>query len=446
MPLSWRLVKILLISTYELGHQPLHVASPAAALLGAGHEVRANDVSIDPLDWDAVAWADGIGISVPMHTAMRLGVDVAERIRQRLPDIQICLYGLYASVGRDRTAGVVADRIIAGEYETALVEWAGTFDTGVTTELAKTSYELPARHLLPNLDRYAHLEHADGHRLVGYVEATHGCRHRCGHCPIPAIYDGLFRLVSTDVVLDDIGQLVAMGAEHITFGDPDFFNGPRHAMRLLEASHERFPHLTYDITVKVEHILNHRELWPRVGELGVIFAVSAFESTNDYILELLDKGHTAADMPVAIEIMRAAGIDIRPSWMPFTPWTTTGDIVDMFRFVAAHEIDTDPIQFTIRLLIPEDSVLLKRPELGGMLGDYHPDRLTYEWAALDATTDDLAAGFVQVVERSTRSNAPARSVTNELWAMALDADGKPLESLEMGSFEGRPRLSEPWFC
>jgi hypothetical protein len=38
------------------------------------------------------------------------------------------------------------------------------------------------------------------------------------------VYNGVFRIVQRDVVLADIRQQVAMGAEHITFGDPDFFN------------------------------------------------------------------------------------------------------------------------------------------------------------------------------------------------------------------------------
>ena len=444
-------MNILLISTYELGHQPLHVASPAGALRVAGHAVRAQDVSLDPLDLADVGWADGIGISVPMHTAMRLGIEVASRIRENSPDTPICLYGLYAAVGQDRTIGRIADRIISGEYEPALLAWADSLGAsqpavGITTDLVKTTFGLPARDVLPPLARYARLEMEGEQRTVGYVEASHGCRHRCGHCPIPSIYDGLFRIVGVDVVLEDIAQLVAMGAEHITFGDPDFFNGPHHAMRILEASHERFPDLTYDITVKVEHILKHRDVWSRVGELGVVFAVSAFETTNNQILAILDKGHDVDGMAQAVSIMRQAEIDIRPSWMPFTPWTTLEDVVDIFRFVATHDLPTDPIQFTIRLLIPEGSVLLSRPELVPHLGEYDPDRLTYEWSPIDGRTDELARRFADHVEHSTRSELADDAIVDDLWALALDSADLPAESLDLGSFEGRPRLTEPWFC
>ncbi|MDH3193612.1 MAG: CUAEP/CCAEP-tail radical SAM protein [Acidimicrobiia bacterium] len=439
-------VKALLISTYELGHQPLHVASPAAVLRSDGHDVRAGDLAVDPIDWDDVEWADAVAISVPMHTAMRLAVDVASRIKARFSDKPICLYGLYAGMSQGTTLGRVADRIIVGEYETALASWANTLDSGVSRELIKSTFLLPARDLLPPLDRYAKLESAGQERIVGYVEASHGCRHRCGHCPIPAIYDGLFRVVGADVVLDDIAQLVGMGAEHITFGDPDFFNGPHHAMRILEEAHRQFPDLTFDITVKVEHILKHRTLWGRVRAAGVVFAVSAFESMNDDILAILDKGHDRQDMAEAVEIMRSVGIDIRPSWLPFTPWTTAEDVVEMFRFVAEYDLPTDPIQFTIKLLIPEGSVLLKRPELTPYLGVYDHDRLTYEWVAIDSRAGKLVSRYCEHVDHSMRSNVDPSDLIRDLFAMALEAAELPPEPLEIGSFEGRPRLTEPWFC
>ena len=76
------------------------------------------------------------------------------------------------------------------------------------------------------LEKYARLTMPDGRtRTVGYTEASRGCKHLCRHCPIVPVYDGVFRVVDRDVVLEDIRQQVAAGAQHITFGDPDFFNG-----------------------------------------------------------------------------------------------------------------------------------------------------------------------------------------------------------------------------
>src|SRR3954464_4627957 len=233
-------MRVLLVSTYELGHQPLHVASPAAALRDAGHDVRCLDISVEPWDPEAVEWADKVAFSVPMHTAMRLAMRAAEATKRARPELPVCFYGLYAPVSRDLTLGRLADRVIAGEYEPQLAAWAAGACGGPERDLGRHAFQLPARDLLPPLERYAHLALNHEERLVGYVEASHGCVHMCRHCPIPSVFDARIPILGADAVLADIEQLVAMGAPHITFGDPDFLNGRKHSLAIVRTMHERF--------------------------------------------------------------------------------------------------------------------------------------------------------------------------------------------------------------
>ena len=192
---------------------------------------------------------------------------------------------------------------------------------GALCDFADLAATLGSRHALPPLERYAHLALDGQERPVGYVEASHGCVHKCAHCPLPVIYDGRIRIVEGDVVLADIEQLVEMGARHITFGDPDFLNGVTHSLRVVRAMHERFPDLTFDCTTKVEHILEHAQVWPELAANGCLFVVSALECVNDEILARLDKGHSTEEASHAIALLREHGIEIRPSFLPFTPWT-----------------------------------------------------------------------------------------------------------------------------
>ena len=456
-------MKTLLVSTYELGHQPLHVASPAAALLEAGHEVRCLDLSVEPWSSELVDWSQAVAFSVPMHTAMRLALPAARAVRRRRPELPICLYGLYAPVSRDLTVGALADRVIAGEYVAALVAWAdelaGADRRGRTPaarfelRLDRTSFARPARHLLPPLERYAHLALGDEERLVGYVETTHGCRHRCRHCPLPAVYDGALRVVGRDTVLADVEQLVELGARHITFGDPDFLNGPTHSMRLVRAIHELFPELTFDCTVKVEHVLGHAELWPELAASGCLFVVTAIESLNDDILARLDKGHTAAEASVAIGLLREHGIAPRPTFLPFTPWTTHADVLELLDFVARHDLvaNVDPVQYSLRLLLPEGSLLLDRPDatLRQSLVDYDAERLTYTWRAADPMVDLVQARLAALTEQAATAAEPAHETFSRVRAAALEVAGleaEPAVAIPQGSIEGRPRLTEPWFC
>jgi radical SAM family protein len=459
-------VRILLVSTYELGHQPLHVASPAGALRARGHEVRAVDVSVQPWDRTLVDWADGVAFSVPMHTAMRMALPLAASVRSQRHGLSVCLYGLYAAMGRDLTADL-ADLVIAGEYEPALLEWAAgtgapSTQTGcdVLVHIGRSSFTTPARDLLPPLERYARLVLGDDERLTAAVEASHGCSHRCRHCPLPVVYDGRLRVVPEDVVVADVAQLVAMGASHVSFADPDFLNGPRHAIRVAQAVHSCFPELSFDCTTKVEHILAHEELWPALAAMGCLFVVSAFESVDDVTLRILDKGHTAADESAAVSLLRRHGIEIRPSWLPFTPWTRAADLVAMLDFVVAHDLvgNVDAVQYTIRLLLPEGSLLSSLPEVKKRLWRYEGSRLSWVWTSEEAGLDELQEKLAALVE--TASSRPSASgadgifteIQERVYAYARESPSlwrgyEPVRgSASMGPSGPRPRLSEPWFC
>jgi radical SAM superfamily enzyme YgiQ (UPF0313 family) len=454
-------VRALLISTYELGHQPLHVASPAAALRRAGHEVRCLDLSVQPWDPGALEWAQAIGFSVPMHTAMRLALTAGRRVRREHPGLPICFYGLYATVSRELVEGELGARVIAGEYEPALTAWVDGLSApripAPTTErpvihLQRGTFDPPARELLPGLEQYARLVIGGEERLVGYVEASHGCVHRCRHCPVPTVYDGRIRVVGAETVLRDIERLADMGARHITFGDPDFLNGWRHSLAIVRAVHERCPELTFDCTTKVEHVLEHPEIWEEMAACGCLFVICALESVNDEILIRLDKGHTTAEAVRALNLLRQHGIETRPSFMPFTPWTTPRDVLEIVDFVAAHDLvaNVDPVQYSIRLLVPEGSLLLERADLREHLGPYETERLSYPWRSADPAADRLQGRLSALVQQSAAAQEAPSLTFARIRAAVREATGESnvpeQEAIPMGSTEGRPRLTEPWFC
>jgi Radical SAM superfamily len=453
-------VRVLLVATYELGHQPVNLARPAARMRARGHDVRVIDTSVEPWQPALVDWADRVAFSVPMHTATRLARELAAGI-----DKPVCCYGLYAGMCSD-----VAGTVIAGEYEDALDAWAdadpppasnvqlpttghsapGSVASGKRTSAAflgratpRAGGPAPARDLLPGLDRYARLAIHGEHRLVGSVEASRGCAHRCRHCPVPVVYDGRVRVADEAAVLADIDEFVRAGAQHINFGDPDFLNAPRHAMRVVRALHERHPDVTFDCTTKVEHVLEHRSLFGELGASGCVFVVSAFESVNDEILDRLDKGHTAADAALAVRILRDHDIDVRPSFLPFTPWTTRDDVVQLLDFVVDHELvaSVDPVQYTIRLLLPTDSLLLALPDLAPHLGPWDAARLTYTWTPADPSMDDLQRELASVVERSIERG----DTITETYAAVRAAVG--VAPVDLGHVvSDRPHLTESWFC
>ena len=446
-------MRLLLVSTYELGHQPIHLALPAAALSAAGIEIQTLDLSVEQMDNGTLDLIDAVAFSVPMHTAMRLATDLALQIREARPELPLAFYGLYAAVGRDWTLGNVADLVIAGEYLTVLVDWARALAAGneprrgVVFGLERSTVPTPDRSTLPPHDGYARLEWEGKSRLAAAVEASHGCRHRCRHCPIPVVYDGRIRLVGVEPVLADIGQMAAAGVEHVTFADPDFMNAPRYSLDVLRAAHAAHPELTFDVTVKVEHILAHREVWGELSELGLLFVVSAFESVDERTLEILDKNHTVGDMSAAVRALRDAGIHVRPTWLPFLPWTRPEHLVRLVEFLDIHDLwsATDPVQLSIKLLIPEGSLLEGHPAVTPFLVKYEPSTLTWAWEFEHSATEMLHKQLDVIAGEASDCEAEANET---LTAMRL-AIGRET-GVDLGPIVAwgppAPRLTESWFC
>lgn len=459
---------ILLVSCYELGHQPLTLAWPAAFLQQAGYASEFLDLAISDFDEDKVARARFVGISVPMHTALRLGVRAAEQIRRINPSCHICFYGLYASLNSNYLLGDLADSVIGGEFETPLLELVialcedqpavseleieGVSFRGVSRRphLHRLAFVPPNYAGLASLENYAHLIHQGTRRRAGYVEASRGCLHRCLHCPITPVYDGRFFVVPETVVIESIRDLVHAGATHITFGDPDFLNGPGHALRVVRAMHNEFPQLTFDFTAKVEHLLKRCSLLHEFAEAGCLFVTSAFESISEVVLQNLRKGHSRGDIDEVLREFRSSGIALRPTWVPFTPWTSLDDYIEMLEYIYAQELvaNVDPVQYTVRLLVPPGSSLLQHREIEPFLESLDQASFTYTWKHLDARLETLQARISSSVEQMNQTGESTFSIFKRVRELAYQMRGDEPMPLEAGTSAEHepPRLSESWFC
>ena len=516
-------LSILLISCYELGHQPLSLAWPLAALRAAGLDASTVDLAVEEFPAEKAAKADLVAIAVPMHTALRIGVDAARQVRAVHPSAHLCFFGLYAWLNRvyllqgTNGEGRIADSVVAGEAETVLVGLAQALAAGMTPEnvpglttphqeagpsLARLSLPLPERSTLPSLDRYAHYvagesskpaardqdktaERVGGEEKIGYpagyVEASRGCLHTCRHCPVVPVYNGRFFVVPVETVLGDIAQQVEAGARHITFGDPDFLNGPGHARKVAQALHSAYPQISFGFTAKVEHILKHRSLLPEFVACGASFVVSAFESTSDHVLARLEKGHTCQQMEEAVAILREVGLPVQPTWMPFTPWTGLDDYLFLLRWIREQGLipHVPAVQLSIRMLVPPGSALLTGSDAHSWQGTLDAANFSYRWQHPDARMDALQRQVAQIAEIAGMKDGEFQSDMNVGAVRGRDpeADSEAISSsrdeatnpfavfrrIEMAAYRsaGRgapdwplpsayipqpPRLTEHWFC
>jgi hypothetical protein len=286
-------------------------------------------------------------------------------------------------------------------------------------------------------------------RTVGSTDATRGCKHLCRHCPIVPVYQGRFYAVPVDVVLDDIRAQVDAGAQHISFGDPDFLNGPTHARRIIERVSEQFPCITYDVTIKIEHLLKHAEILPLLAQSGCLFITSAVESIDDYVLLQLAKGHTRADFVRAVQLCRTAGVMLMPTFVAFTPWTTLKGYVELLQTIEELELveHVAPIQLAIRLLVTTGSPLLELADIRAVTSTFDPGSLTWPWRHRDPRVDALQ----QVVMRLVGSNANvARGATfAAICKEAAKGSDSGCESSRHPSLtlqRAVPHMTEAWYC
>jgi radical SAM family protein len=445
-------VHALLVSTYDLGRQPFGLASPAAWLRAAGIEVACADASRGPISDEQFTSASVIAFYLPMHTATRLAVPLIDRARKVNPSARLCAYGLYAPLNGAwlRERGV---EVLGPEAEQALVDLVNSQLPTPNSQSARGQtvprlrFITPDRAGLPPLEDYASLRMPDGtRRVIGSTDATRGCKHLCRHCPIVPVYEGQFRVVPLDVVMADVRAQVAAGAQHISFGDPDFLNGPTHARHLVERIAAEFPGLSYDVTIKIEHLLKHPEMIPLLRETGCLFICSAVESIDDAVLRHLRKGHSRNDFVEVARLCREAEITLVPTFVAFTPWTTLEGYVELLDLLEEMDLveQVAPIQLAIRLLVTAGSSLLELDDIRRVVSPFDAASLTWPWRHEDPRVDELQAALMRLV--GSVSAAPRAEAFAAIAALARDHADLPAPPARTTRRGPVPYVSEPWYC
>jgi radical SAM superfamily enzyme YgiQ (UPF0313 family) len=452
-------VRALLICTYDLGRQPLGLASPAAWLRRAGVEVDCVDTSRDPLLDEQITSADLIAFYLPMHTATRLAGPIIDRVKVVNSRAALAAYGLYAPLNEGwlRKRGIT--HVLGAEAESDLAtlvnsqrptpNFQAPEPKAESPKPTRLAFIQPDRSDLPALSRYAVLQMPDGSRkVVGSTDATRGCKHLCRHCPIVPVYHGRFSAVPVDIVLDDVRAQVDAGAEHISFGDPDFFNGPTHARRIVERLHAEFPSLTYDVTIKIEHLLAQVSLLPVLRDSGCLFVTSAVESVDDAVLATLLKGHTRGDFERAVGVCREVGLTLAPTFVPFTPWTTLEGYLDLLTTIERLDLvnEVAPIQLAIRLLVTAESALLELREIRELVHPFDPASLTWPWRHPDERVDALQQQVMQLV--SAGAHLRRDQMFDAIASLARERAGIRDQRATRATTNPRavPYMSEPWYC
>jgi hopanoid C-3 methylase len=405
--------KFLVISSFEGGYQPVTALSGYMALRNAGFEnIRFHDTYVDGLPDDLFDDADLVAIAVPLFDALQAGLQLSEMIRSKNASAKIVFFGQYATLNAGRLLPKYGDYAVCGEWEQPLVNLAQHLSTGEVLDkiglvdtrdaranliphpyITRNKIALLDRSIAPPLHKYPQpqVEKMLGVNgiVVGGVESTRGCHHKCTYCSVYATYDGKVVPIKDEIVIEDVSNLVAHGMTHLTFTDAEFFNAKNQGLRLLRVLHAQFPELTYDFTTRIDHILEHEQALYEMKELGVRFITSALEYPSQMVLDVVSKEISIADIERAIAILREIGIRLNPTFIMFNPWVSKEDMTTFKDFITRNDLTdvVDPIQYETRLHLYKGSPLLKRASTTGL--EMTEFEFHYEWKHADPEVDAL---------------------------------------------------------
>lgn len=428
-------MKILLLSFYDLGKQPKIISELYSRLKTKYIEVDIVDYSIEDRDIQLDQY-DAMGIYASMHTASVLAHNY---LKNKILPKKVFTFGLYGNVLSELNENIY----YVEDFESEKLSTYLNIKFNDNFTLKNT---VPDRKILPDISKYAHLVKGNTKLIAGSVETTYGCKHSCTHCPVPIVFNRSFKTYSEEKIISDVSNQIESGAKHISFNDPDFFNGPKYSLKILDTLVNKFPSITYDSTIKVEHILKYEKYFTELSKMNMLFVISAFETTNDFILNILQKNHSSYDIEKATEISLLNNMDIRPTWMPFTPWTEIKDLHNIVSFIEKYQLreTVDPIQLTIKLLIPKKSLILTKPEIRKYIGVYDQESFSYLWSYKNPQVGELQETLFEYILQSYDTDENTQY--KDMVTLIEEFSNVKLLSTNGYDYKQTPKLSESWFC
>lgn len=399
----------VLVSIFEGGYQPLNALTGLAALRRAGHETDFIDAYVEGVDLERLGRYDTVIFPVPLFDSLMSAVQVCNDLERVGSRAERVMFGQYATINAPYLSSRYADHVVTGEWEVPLVSLMdrkrgstepviNVYSRGAEPELPVGMQKLrgtmarPMREVAPHLSKYPqpHLTRLLGEeKIVGGLELTRGCHHKCTYCSVYAAYDGKVVLGDIDLVIEDIDALVDQGMEHLTFIDAEFFNATRRSFEALARIHARHPRLTYDFTTRVDHILDNRDRFREMYDQGVRVITSALEFPKDEVLRQVQKEVTVEDLATAVGIVQRSGIALNPTFIMFNPWVGLEDFARFHDFLVETRMEdvVDPVQYETRLHLYKGSPLLRNETIRALRLEER--EFNFEWFHPDPRVDEL---------------------------------------------------------
>ena len=399
----------VLVSIFEGGYQPLNALTGLAALRSAGHDTDFIDAYVEGVDIARLSRYDTIIFPVPLFDSLMSAVRICEDLERAGCTAERVMFGQYATINASFLSSRYADHVVTGEWEAPLISLLNrkrgseepvinVFSRGGEPELTLATKKLrgtmaqPLRDAAPHLSKYPQPQLSrllGAEKVVGGLELTRGCHHKCTYCSVFAAYDGKVVLGDIDTIIADIDALVDQGMEHMTFIDAEFFNATRRSFDALAKIHARHPELTFDFTTRVDHILDNRDRLRELYDHGVRVITSALEWPKEEVLRQVRKEVTVADLKESVHLVQNSGIALNPTFIMFNPWVGLEDFPRFNDFLVETKMEdiVDPVQYETRLHLYKGSPLLENETIRALRLEEH--EFHYEWFHSDPRVDEL---------------------------------------------------------
>lgn len=412
-------MNVLLISIFEGGYQSITLSTAYQSLTEEAvvRDIDILDIYVNGVDEEKIKGKEIVFISLPLFDAVLPGVELMSTIRRLNAGAKICFYGQHATIHAMRLTEKGADYCILGDWELPMKSLVNSLNEGTHLALpgimsksdltepapffSKKGFSVPDRSVLPSLEKYQNkqLNKLLGKDVVvGSTELARGCKHKCLYCSVYAAYDGRVIKIPAEVITEDVNNLVAAGMTHLTFIDADWFSTRQYGIDILTELHQQHPELTFDITTRVDHIIENESRMEQLRELNVRIITSALEFPREKVLKIFNKQVTVKDTEKAIRIMKTSGIMLNPTFIMYNPWVGIQDIEYFQEWIDKVDLrnDIDPIQFETRLSLYKGSPLLLTDEIKNISlteHDFH-----YAWMHSDPWVDELFQASVTPAE------------------------------------------------
>ncbi|MEU5546527.1 RCCLKC-tail radical SAM protein [Streptomyces sioyaensis] len=402
---------VLVASAFEAELQPLSSACAAAAMRSQGADV---------VGWDAHAFPEAqpegpfdlVLVSVQQFEGVERGLELSRRLAAAFA-ATVVAFGQYAQLNHreflkvvdgitmdepERSAPELAE-LARGERELVTVPGLMTLK-GMQPKPPRRRIEVgaPARELFPSLVHYP--AHHSPFGLMGNVEVSRGCHHKCTYCSVYGAYDGGVAAYEAETVLADCLQLAEEGVRHFCFIDAEFFNSRTIGVGVIEKLVEEIGPISFEFTTRVDHILDYTAELEKLVSLGLKRVTSALEFPSNRILRIFDKHIDVDHMKACITEAERIGFELYPTFIPFTPWIEYEELLGFEDFLVETGLArvTDPTALQTRLLLFKGSPLLDSPwmediatvDRGLWVEWTHPDKRVEElWLERRADAEDV---------------------------------------------------------